>query len=45
MMLMTMMMQAGDGVALDELGGAVHGAVEVGFALDLGAARRGPARR
>ena len=33
---------AGDRVALDELGGAVHRAVEVGLARDLLAALRGP---
>ena len=32
----------GDGVAADELARAVHGAVEIGFLLDLAAAARGP---
>ena len=34
--------EAQGGVALDELGSAVHGAVEVGFLLDLGPAGLGP---
>ena len=39
--LMMMMMMPGDRVALDELRGAVHGAVEVGLGRDFGAALAG----
>ena len=39
-MLMPVMMMPGDGVAADELAGAVHRAVEVGLALDVRRAAR-----
>ena len=45
MRLIATIIDAGDRVALDELRGAVHRAVEVGLARDLGAAVRAPRRR